>query len=114
MHVETLAWSGGLPGRLRVLDQTRLPLETVHLELGELEELRAAICSLAVRGAPALGVLAGYGVVLGVQQSSSLPAAELLERVRASAARLSSARPTAVNLAWGAQRVLRRAEREQQ
>jgi methylthioribose-1-phosphate isomerase len=112
MHVETLAWSGGLPGRLRVLDQTRLPLETVYLELEQLEDLRAAICSLAVRGAPALGVLAGYGVVLGVQGEQSLPAAALLERVRASAARLSSARPTAVNLSWGARRVLMRAERE--
>ena len=63
----TLSWIGAVPGELRLLDQTRLPLAEVALAVRDVETLREAICRLAVRGAPALGVAAGYGVLLGVQ-----------------------------------------------
>jgi methylthioribose-1-phosphate isomerase len=109
--VETIRWEGGLPGRVRMIDQTRLPAEEVYLEIDSVEALRDAIVRLAVRGAPAIGVAAAFGVVLGVQGLAGRPAADVLVAARAAAARLESARPTAVNLAWAARRVVARAER---
>ncbi len=111
-HVETIRWEGALPGRVRLIDQTRLPAEEVYLEIDALEDLRSAISRLAVRGAPAIGVAAGFGVVLGIQRLAEKPPAEVLAATKAAAARLESARPTAVNLAWAARRVLARVERE--
>ena len=110
--VETIRWEGELPGRVRLIDQTRLPAEEVYLEIDGLEDLRSAIVRLAVRGAPAIGVAAGFGVVLGIQGLADRTAAEVLAATKATAARLESARPTAVNLAWAARRVLARVERE--
>jgi methylthioribose-1-phosphate isomerase len=111
-HVETIRWEGSLPGRVRLIDQTLLPGEETYLEIDALEELRSAIARLAVRGAPAIGVAAGFGVVLGIQRLGDRPAAEVLAAAKAAAARLESARPTAVNLAWAARRVVARVERE--
>jgi len=74
-----------------LLDQRRLPDEVVELECRSVDELVVAIRELAIRGAPAIGVAAAYGLAL---------AAELGEDVLAAAAALASARPTAVNLAW--------------
>lgn len=108
----TLSWIGAVPGELRLLDQTRLPLAEVALAVRDVETLREAICRLAVRGAPALGVAAGYGVLLGVQDHAGGGARIVLDRARASAERIASARPTAVNLGWGARRVVARLERE--
>ena len=54
-----------LGDRLRVLDQTRLPQKEVYLELRDYREVAEAIKTLRVRGAPAIGVAAGYGVALG-------------------------------------------------
>ncbi len=108
----TLSWIGALPGHLSLLDQTRLPLVETRLAVRDVETLRDAICRLAVRGAPALGVVAGYGVVLGIQAAADESARAVLERARSAAARIASARPTAVNLGWGAQRVLARLERD--
>jgi methylthioribose-1-phosphate isomerase len=74
-----------------LLDQRRLPDEEVELECGSVEEVVAAIHDMAIRGAPAIGVAAAYGLAL---------AAERGEDLKASAAMLAEARPTAVNLAW--------------
>ncbi len=111
-HVETIRWEGDLPGRVRLIDQTLLPGEERYLEIADVEAMRDAIGRLAVRGAPAIGVAAAFGVVLGIQALSNRPAAEVVAAARAAAARLESSRPTAVNLAWGARRIVSRAERE--
>ena len=65
--VETLRWSGDWNGELVLLDQTRLPLEHVDRTCADLESVWEAIRSLRVRGAPAIGIAAAYGVCVGVQ-----------------------------------------------
>ena len=89
-----LRWDGE---RLHILDQTRLPAEEAILTLTGADDTAEAIQRLAVRGAPLIGVAAGYGMAMAVAAN---PGA--LER---DAARLSGARPTARNLAWAVERV---------
>jgi methylthioribose-1-phosphate isomerase len=84
--------------KLVILDQTRLPTEEVELVCEDVCDLEGAIRSLAVRGAPLLGVAGGYGVALAAAVGSDVAKA---------ADRLASARPTAVNLAAGVRRVER-------
>ncbi|MFO1009963.1 MAG: S-methyl-5-thioribose-1-phosphate isomerase [Planctomycetota bacterium] len=112
MKVETVAWVGSLPGSVRLIDQTRLPLELVHVETTDVEVLRDAICRLVVRGAPAIGVAAAYGVVLAVQPHAASDARDVAGRAAEACARLVSARPTAVNLSWAVERMLRRTKLE--
>jgi methylthioribose-1-phosphate isomerase len=108
--IATVAWKSdapsGLPGALVMIDQTRLPHESVALVCTDVEQVRDAIVRLAVRGAPAIGVAAAYGLVVAMQAA---PAAESRARLDAAAARLKSARPTAVNLAWAVDRCVRTA-----
>ena len=93
--MKSLEWR---EGKVRFLDQTLLPLEEVYRETGDYRVLGEAIRTLQIRGAPAIGVAAGYGVLLAVQAlaSPSLPA------VRSACSEaihfLSATRPTAVNL----------------
>jgi methylthioribose-1-phosphate isomerase len=101
----TVAWEGGLDGRCRLIEQTLLPGRLEVIDCSTAEEVRDAIRRLAVRGAPAIGVAAAIGAVLGARGSEALDAAGFradLERVNA---HLASARPTAVNLAWALDRV---------
>jgi methylthioribose-1-phosphate isomerase len=84
-------------GALLLLDQTRLPAEEVWLRCTAPEEVAAAIRRLAVRGAPAIGVAAAFGLALGVRGGE---AAELDRRFAETADLLASTRPTAVNLRW--------------
>jgi methylthioribose-1-phosphate isomerase len=81
-----------------LLDQRRLPLEEEYLRLGRVEDVAVAIETLAVRGAPAIGVTAAYGVVVAAASG---------EDVDAGIARLRRTRPTAVNLAWALDRMAR-------
>ena len=83
---------------LELLDQTELPNREVWLSCTSPESVAAAIRRLAVRGAPAIGVAAGYGLVLAVRGAAS--AAELDRRVQAAADLIVATRPTAVNLRW--------------
>jgi methylthioribose-1-phosphate isomerase len=103
--IPTVAWTSdapsGLPGALELIDQTRLPHDSIALRCTDVDQVRDAIVRLAVRGAPAIGVTAAYGLVLGVQGG---PAAEFRTRLASAAERLRAARPTAVNLAWAVDR----------
>jgi methylthioribose-1-phosphate isomerase len=65
--VPTLRWLGGIDGHLRLLDQTRLPTECVEIDCRDVEAVWEAIRNLRVRGAPAIGIAAAYGVCLGMQ-----------------------------------------------
>jgi methylthioribose-1-phosphate isomerase len=87
---------------LRFLDQRRLPLEEVWSTAASADEVAGAIRTLAVRGAPAIGVAAAYG--LAAEAARGVAGAELA----AAAERMAAARPTAVNLAWAVRRVARR------
>ncbi|MEU8703952.1 S-methyl-5-thioribose-1-phosphate isomerase [Streptomyces sp. NPDC048565] len=97
--LSVLRWDGPPQGPAVVLlDQTRLPAEEVELVCADVPALVRAIRTLAVRGAPLLGIAGGYGVALAAALGEDVArAAELLER----------ARPTAVNLGYGARRVAR-------
>jgi methylthioribose-1-phosphate isomerase len=90
-----MRWEG--PG-LRLLEQTRLPVEEVWIDCETPEQVADAIRRLAVRGAPAIGVVAAYGLVLGMRtvQDPARSAARFEEVSRL----LGSTRPTAVNLRW--------------
>ena len=96
--VETLVFR---EGRVLMLDQTRLPLEHVVLDIESAEQMWRAIRELKVRGAPAIGVAAAYGLWLGVRDlPDTLSRAEMLEQLERVHDYLNSARPTAVNLSW--------------
>ena len=106
----TLEWMGGLEGHLRLLDQTLLPQQVVYRDCGTAEDVWEAIKQLRVRGAPAIGIAAAYGVVLGLTSSNLGSAAsettvgQLVQRV---ADYLRTSRPTAVNLFWALARMER-------
>ena len=91
-------------GQLILLDQTKLPNEEVYLEIHTKEEIYDAIKTLAVRGAPAIGVAAGYGLYVSVRESAADTTALFREEVRETAAYIDSSRPTAVNLSWALKR----------
>jgi methylthioribose-1-phosphate isomerase len=101
--VRTIDW---IDGAVVIVDQTALPHELRTLRLSDVDELVDAIRRLAVRGAPALGAAGALGVLLAVREGrrrgwSDDEVARAIDRVR-------RARPTAVNLAWGVERVLAR------
>ena len=88
------------------LDQTRLPLAERLIDCYDVETLARAIETLQIRGAPALGVAAAYGLALAAWNSEELLPAKVAGDVRRAADRLRSTRPTAINLAWALERVL--------
>ncbi len=90
-------------------DQTKLPLEEVTLRIRTVEEMCEAIKVLRVRGAPLLGAAAGFGVALAAYHSKVLSREKLLMDLEKAASAIKAQRPTAVNLMWGADRVLEKA-----
>ena len=103
-----LTWIGeALTGSLRLMDQTRLPVELVEVDCRTVAQVWEAIKMLRVRGAPAIGVSAAYGVVLGMQSTASSPLDQYLSRLQSVCAELASSRPTAVNLFWALDRMQR-------
>jgi len=112
MIAKALEWIGEVDGFLELVDQRLLPGEFVKLECRDTEQLYEAIKTLAVRGAPAIGVSAAYGLVLGMQRLKSNESIEqALQVLGESCEYLASARPTAVNLFWAIDRVRRKAEK---
>lgn len=93
-------------GTVRLVDQTRLPHESVIVTCGTTEELVDAIRSMRVRGAPAIGVTAAYGLALAASRAAGRPNREAMADLEVAAAALARARPTAVNLRWALARML--------
>jgi methylthioribose-1-phosphate isomerase len=93
-----------------MIDQTLLPERLEDILVGSVGELCEAIKSLRVRGAPALGAAGGYGVALAAARSAATDPAALIEDVRGAAGVIRAARPTAVNLSWVVDRVLKAIE----
>ncbi len=104
--MEYISWSDG---RLRLLDQTRLPQETVFLQLDDYREAVKAIKEMRVRGAPAIGIVGGYAVALAAQRITSTDLQEFLQRLEIAAQEIAQARPTGVNLSWAVGRMLKTA-----
>jgi methylthioribose-1-phosphate isomerase len=99
-----------LDDRLRIIDQTRLPGDTVYLEFTEYQGVVEAIKKLRVRGAPAIGVAAAYGIALGAGKIQQHEKKEFLSRLEAVMQDFAAARPTAVNLFHAIDRMKRAAE----
>ena len=97
-------------GALYLLDQTRLPLETVVEKQDSLEQVWDSIKQLKVRGAPAIGIAGAYGLVIGLRKKTHLSAADFLIEVERQAHYLDTARPTAVNLHWALMRLVNQAK----
>jgi methylthioribose-1-phosphate isomerase len=99
--LQTISWTGEAA---RLLDQTRLPMETVYVDIVNERQMWDAIKRLVVRGAPAIGVAAGFGAYLGVCRFEGNREA-LLARLAQVCDYLATSRPTAVNLFWALDRV---------
>jgi methylthioribose-1-phosphate isomerase len=106
----TIEWVGDVDGYVRIIDQTLLPTQVAYRDLRTVEEVWEAIKVLRVRGAPAIGVAAAMGAVVGMQ-GAARDAAGLGARLRETFIRLATSRPTAVNLFWAIQRMRDRYER---
>ncbi|GAB2540337.1 S-methyl-5-thioribose-1-phosphate isomerase [Nocardia heshunensis] len=104
MDQSSIAWADGA---LVTIDQRALPHELRELRITTVDEVIEAIKTLAVRGAPAIGVCGAFGVVIAARAATTDDVVDTA-RVEAEAARIADARPTAVNLAWGVQRTLAR------
>lgn len=101
MPVATISW---IENKLRLIDQTKLPEALVYIECEDVETVAESIESLRVRGAPAIGVAAAYGVVIGALESIQT-GGDLTQDVPRSIERLAETRPTAVNLFWALDRM---------
>jgi methylthioribose-1-phosphate isomerase len=110
-NVQTLHWFGGVDGHLRLIDQTRLPVEFAEIECRDVQAVWEAIKMLRVRGAPAIGIAAAYGLCLGVQNVVGSDEAAFFCRLHEAADHLATSRPTAVNLFWALGRMKGVAER---
>ena len=107
MEIEAILWRGG---KLKLLDQTKLPHQTVVLEIDDYRQVVKAIRDMQVRGAPALGVVAAYGLALAAREFSVGPSSDFLPKLRKAADEIVAARPTAINVAWAAKRLMAMAE----
>jgi len=105
--LRALEWVGERDGFLRIVDQTQLPRQIRYLQLQSLDEVREAIVQLKIRGAPAIGVAAAFGVVLGMRQARYTSAADALAHLERILRVLRESRPTAVNLFHALQRMER-------
>jgi len=92
--------------RVLLIDQTRLPNEYAVVEIRSAEEMAKAIITMIVRGAPAIGVAAAYGLYLGAKAIKTEKIPQFLEQLATVAQRLRETRPTAVNLCWAIARML--------
>ncbi len=103
---ETLSWVGDRTGHVTMLEQTFLPLREEQLIVRTVPEMVDAIYRLAVRGAPAIGVAAGFGMVLGIAGTDR----DVIEVAKETKKVLDASRPTAVNLMWATAKILARLE----
>jgi methylthioribose-1-phosphate isomerase len=101
--MRTVEWHNGL---VRMIDQKKIPWELNTVDLPDYQSVAAAITDMTVRGAPAIGASAAFGMALAAQQSMTQNTGELLADLESAAAVLKAARPTAVNLPWAVDQLL--------
>jgi methylthioribose-1-phosphate isomerase len=100
--IPTVEWKDGI---VRMLDQTKLPLETVYNECKDYQTVARGIRELWVRGAPAIGVAAAMGLALGARQISASAFEEFWPKFEEICSHMAATRPTAVNLFWAIERI---------
>ena len=101
-RIRPIRWTGEA---LELLDQRKLPFATEYLACRDSDQVADAIHTLAVRGAPAIGIAAAWGVVLAAREVTAVDAAQAAVALEPALQRLNAARPTAVNLAWALARM---------
>jgi len=106
LKIRPIMWRGDA---LLVLDQRKIPFEESYVELSDVVSVANAIRDMIVRGAPAIGITAAYGMALSLIRSNIDNLNEALERLGRAAELLNSSRPTAVNLMWATRRMYNRA-----
>ena len=95
MELKTIEW---LDDKLRILDQSKLPWEQSFVDLASYQDVALAIKEMRIRGAPAIGVAAGYGIALGAQDIKTTDEDDFLKQLNQVMQTLATTRPTAVNL----------------
>ncbi|HET9386918.1 MAG TPA: S-methyl-5-thioribose-1-phosphate isomerase [Gemmatimonadales bacterium] len=108
MAIQAISWSP--TGAVRIIDQRALPESIITLDLETADAVAEAIRTLQVRGAPLIGIAAAMGLVAATRDQRGAGRAEFLPRAKQIAGVLGSARPTAVNLRWALDRMIRVAE----
>ena len=108
-QIKAIEW---VQEKLRLVDQTKLPLEQTTLELGSYQEVIAAIREMRVRGAPAIGVTAAYAVAMASREIRAGSHPEFLALLSQAGHEITESRPTAVNISWAVKRMLKVAESE--
>lgn len=106
-HIRPILWTGDT---LELLDQRKLPFVVEHVHCHDSDEVAQAIHTLAVRGAPAIGIAAAWGVVLAARAIEADDGQDAARKLEPALQRLNAARPTAVNLAWALARMRRALE----
>lgn len=107
LPIKTIEWVGDADGACRIVDQTLLPNELRYLDIADIDAMWEAIHVLRVRGAPAIGIAAAFGLYLAARASAAHAPEAFRREVAGAAERLATARPTAVNLFWALDRMQR-------
>jgi len=105
--MRTIEWKDGV---VVTVDQTKLPTKNVLLKMKKCSEVASAICEMRMRGAPLIGIAATYGLALTAYHSKAKKREQLMKELEESAQILRKTRPTAVNLFWAIDRLLRKAK----
>ncbi|KAA3653234.1 MAG: S-methyl-5-thioribose-1-phosphate isomerase [Calditrichaeota bacterium] len=112
MPVSTLVWLGD---KIKIIDQTELPLKLKYLEISDIPTLKEAIIKLRIRGAPAIGIVAAFGVCIGIKHIAKDASKDVLfAALKTTISELKQTRPTAVNLAWALDAMFNTAEANRQ
>jgi methylthioribose-1-phosphate isomerase len=107
--MRTVEWH---EGHVRIIDQRQLPWTLTTLDFEDYRDVAQAIAEMAVRGAPAVGVAAAFGMALAAQQSSAMDMGSLLDFIEVAAVIIKKSRPTLANLSWAVERMIRAAHED--
>lgn len=102
MPIPTIQWKSD---KVQIIDQTRLPLEKVVVTLSSKEDMWDAMKTLKIRGAPAIGIAAAFGIYLGIRGFSGEKKEDFIRTLTSVCDYIGSSRPTAVNLFWAIERI---------
>ena len=105
--MRTIEWKDGI---VELIDQTKLPNEVIWIKIADYSTMASAIKDMKLRGAPLIGIAAAFGLALAAFHSKTETAKELIEELEIAADVLKKTRPTAVNLFWAIDRIIKKAK----